>query len=610
MKRNPQAPEKSFGVETKISNLRKTREDFQTDAEWEAYIREQIRQAHREAEREGLFLEEEEERNEVIHTAFIELSNGLLAEEAYDGKEAFFLLYDPKTDSVEKVGELRLPDGRVVKPIFNEDVRNRIVLLPSEAEEYGSEEELRRELREFLDRWHEAPDDLSRELDVEYVRLTYFQDLLPQLPYRRNLAPWGRGKSAWIDAVGSVCYRAVSLAGCDTDKSIVRTLHLWRGTALIDEADFGDSSLYAFIIKILNIGYDRRRGWYRRCDDNNQRRVVAYYVYGAKLLATRKRYRDVALESRCITTIGRENVNPMPLFRMERFEAEAQRLRNKLILWRLRNYHRFKEMVRELESPEIAERLYDGAEGLSSRVKQIILPLWLIAGDSMRKTLVELAQRFDAQLKAADPAYQLEAEAREAVRSLVSGGGGVNVGNVVNVLYGGPRSDEAYYQIPLNEISKRLLELRGYGEVTRSDIISVSKRLVEVFDSRLGFPITIGKRRARVVLIPAGWVKIEEPSTLKDFLEGDSYKDIHDISNIHALDTQTPSVASVAESLTEDEKLLAKIVEEEESVGLMLLRDRSGLPRDRFEAVLRGLEERGLIQVNRSLGVVSWRLRP
>ncbi|MEM3798368.1 MAG: hypothetical protein QXY74_08070, partial [Candidatus Bathyarchaeia archaeon] len=479
------------------------------------------------AEALGVQLEEakeaevEEEEARTVRVCFAELSDGRLIEQAFDGEKTFFLIYNPKTDAVEKAESVE-DNGVVYKPIESPELSHKTVLLPSDVEEYGSEEALTREIMDFLDRWHEPPDFTSRVLDVYYCFLTYIQDLIPQLPYRRVLASWGKGKSAWIDAVGSICYRPVLLAGSDTDKSIVRRMHLWRGTYLVDEADFANSNLYAFIIKILNIGFDRRKGWYYRCDEDNPKRVLGYYVYGAKLLATRSRYKDVALESRCLTTIGRENTKPIPLFRMERFEAEAQRLRNKLILWRFRNYYRVKEEAKKLEQPEIAEKLYDGADKVSSRVKQVILPLWLVMGEQMREQLVALAKTFDERLKAEDSEYLLELETREAVARLVENSPEwVNVVKVLNVLYMRGGREEEFYSIQLSALSKEILKLRGVKEedITVKDITSVSKTLSKLFESRLGFAIKVGKARKREVLIPVEWVKAEKIMGLEDFFE-------------------------------------------------------------------------------------------
>ncbi|MEM2263538.1 MAG: hypothetical protein QW160_04890, partial [Candidatus Bathyarchaeia archaeon] len=545
------------------------------------------------AEALGVQLEEakeaevEEEEARTVRVCFAELSDGRLIEQAFDGEKTFFLIYNPKTDTVEKAESVE-DNGVVYKPIESPELSHKTVLLPSDVEEYGSEEALTREVMDFLDRWHEPPDSASRVLDVYYCFLTYIQDLIPQLPYRRVLASWGKGKSAWIDALGSICYRPVLLAGSDTDKSIVRRMHLWRGTYLVDEADFANSNLYAFIIKILNIGFDRRKGWYYRCDEDNPKRVLGYYVYGAKLLATRSRYKDVALESRCLTTIGRENTKPIPLFRMERFEEEAQRLRNKLILWRFRNYYRVKEEAKKLEQPEIAEKLYDGADRVSSRVKQVILPLWLVMGEQMREELVALAKTFDERLKAEDSEYLLELETREAVARLVENSPeGVNVVKVLNVLYMRGGREEEFYSIQLSALSKEILKLRGVKEedITVKDITSVSKTLSKLFESRLGFAIKVGKARKREVLIPVEWVKAEKIMGLEDFFEegGSHNKNVQNVHYVH------PS-PSIGELLGEFRRAYPDCFN---NVEFYVWFTRRGLRGEEAEALFKQLVERG-----------------
>ena len=456
-----------------------------------------------------------EEEKPIVFKPFMELPDGKLAEQAFDGKEVFFLVYDPQTASITKVCEVEL-EGFTLKPIDNDEVRQQTVLLPGDVEEYESEEKLTEEIRDYLNRWHEAPNQLSRTVDIYYCYLTYIYDLTPQLPYRRYLAPWGRGKSAWLETLGWICYRGIVLAGSDTDKSVVRKMNNWRGTALIDEADFGDSTLYAFLTKILNIGYDRKTGYYHRSDDNDPNKILSYGVYCPKLLATREKYKDLALESRCLTTIGRQNTNPVPLFRMDKFLAESQTLRNKLMMWRFRNYGKIKLAASQLEDKGMAAKVYDGADNVSSRVKQVILPLWLIAGDSMKQTLTEMAKTFDNLLKIEDPDYLLELQAKDAVQKIIEDYGKndeknpetVNIRNVMNILYEDPpENKKILYAVPLNLISRRVLVERGAkpDEITVSDVTSTSKSLKGVFESVLGFHIHIGKKRSRVVTIPSDW---------------------------------------------------------------------------------------------------------
>jgi len=469
---------------------------------------------------------EQKEEKTIVFKPFMELPDGRLAEQAFDGKEVYFLVYNPQTESVAKVCEVDL-EGFTLKPIDNDEVRQQTVLLPSDVEEYESEEKLTQEIRDYLNRWHEAPDQLSRTVDIYYCYLTYIYDLTPQLPYRRYLAPWGRGKSAWLETLGWICYRGIVLAGSDTDKSVVRKMNNWRGTALIDEADFGNSTLYAFLIKILNIGYDKKTGYYHRSDDNDPNKILSYGVYGPKLLATREKYMDLALESRCLTTIGRQNANPIPLFRMDKFLAESQTLRNKLMMWRFRNYSKIKLVASQLEDKGMAAKVYDGADSVSSRVKQVILPLWLIAGDSMKQTLTEMAKTFDNLLKIEDPDYLLQLQARDAIQEIIADE--LKKGehkNEENILIEAA-TQETFYVFPLSLISRTVLTLRGAKaeEITVSDVTSTSKSLKGIFESVLGFHIRIGKKKRREVLIPPSWLKEkpekpEKENGLEKFFEG------------------------------------------------------------------------------------------
>lgn len=229
---------------------------------------------------------------------------------------------------------------------------------------------------------------------------------------------------------------------------------------------------------------------------------------------------------------------------MDKFQEEAQTLRNKLILWRFRNYRRIKEEAAKLESSTIASDVYDGADNISSRVKQVILPLWLIGGDPIKATLSDLAKRIDDHLKIEDPNYLLEMQAKEAVkeilRNLENEQETVNISNMVNVLYEGPKF---FYEVPLSVISRTILKQHGAkeDELTVGDVTSKSKALKNVFESNLGFKINIGKKRSRVVLIPNCWVEKEKtPPNLQDFMGGgDSYKDVHLVTDVHQLDGKT-----------------------------------------------------------------------
>jgi hypothetical protein len=132
-----------------------------------------------------------EKKQTVKFQPFIALPDGRLAEQAYDGQHVYFLIYDPNSENITKMPNIKEED-KIVKPIDNEEIRYNVILQPSDIEEYDDENTLFNHIREYLNRWHEAPDILSRTLDILYCFVTYIADLIPQLPYRRYLAPWGK----------------------------------------------------------------------------------------------------------------------------------------------------------------------------------------------------------------------------------------------------------------------------------------------------------------------------------------------------------------------------------------------------------------------------------
>ena len=431
----------------------------------------------------------------VIYTPSMVFEDGRICEEGYDGKKVYYIVYEPKTQTITQVDFLETEE-EVYMPILNFDVQFEQVYLPSAAEEYESDIKLETEIKVFLDRWHEQIDPIQRNLDVNYARETWVKDLLPQVGYRRALAKWGSGKSTFLEVLGSICYRGFSLAGCSTEAAIRRTFDIWKGTAIIDEADFGRSDLYAVIVKILNIGFDSK-GFYKCCDDKDPKKVLSFYVYGPKIIATRERYGDTALESRCLTFFGRRNIKPIPLYRMEKFKKESLELRNKLLMWRLKNYHKLKEKLPLLEQMDAEEKIYGETLNVVSRVKQLVLPLLLIIEDKeSRKNLVEFARKFDANLQNLDEEKMWEDQIENAIRGLFKlDGTGVSLVSVVSGIC--ERGD--IYQIYLYVFSDVL-------EIPEENRGKFNGGLARYFRKRTDFPIRAGGRNKKYILMPKFYI--------------------------------------------------------------------------------------------------------
>lgn len=411
----------------------------------------------------------DDEKSQPTFAPFVELSDERLAEECYDGEKVFYIVWDQKTNDIirEKSGGpqkfLTLEDkGKIYAPIDNDDVKNEIVLLPSDAKGYGTDDQLAEEIHAFLDYWHEELDELERTIDVAYVFVTYLKDLLPQIPYRRSLGGWGRGKTTSNEVAGAISYRSMFLAGCSSEASLRRTFDMWRGTAVIDEADFSTrSDLYTSLVKMLNIGYDAKNGYYRCCDENDPKNILSFHVYGPKYLGTRQRYSDVALESRCLTKIAQANVSSKPLYRWTKFKEQAQRLRNELLMWRFKHYHQVKVKIAEvLEDPNIIEKIYGEKIDAESRVCQIIIPLSLVAGEKFKETLKLAAIQHSEVLRALDEDRQLEEQVNAALYDILGAQRVTQVTVVTHPREGGG-VDASAGQTLLNKNQERT-----YGSVT------------------------------------------------------------------------------------------------------------------------------------------------
>jgi len=531
----------------------------------------------------------------VVHTPGAELPDGRLIEEAFDGKDVFYLIYNPQTGQVDRAKEVEV-EGVVYKPIDNSEVRYGLTLLPSDAVDYGSDEQLYKEILNFLNKWHDQPRESERKLDILYIFLTYVFDLLPRLPYRRAWGKWGRGKSAWLDAVGSICYRPVILAGCDTDKAIVRRINNWKGTALIDEADFSNSSLYAFIIKILNISYDKRLGYYQRSDEINPMKTLVYNVYGPKLLATRQEFKDKALESRCLTFIAFEKGRPMPLFRYKKFLEEAQALRNKLIMWRFRKYHDLKAKVESLETPQIDIELAIS----SSRVKETVAPLLLIAPE-FREEINKLAMELEEQLKATDSDWQLENEFIEALNRILEAEN-VTLGSQESLLRGAEKTLEDYQdkkvvlKIPLVKIAKLILDDPSPEE---DKLKVLNRKLSEIARSSLGLKVVRGSKNRKFVEVPLPFPYMRLPRLHRVTLQTVKVVELDDK---HPLEKQEPIVVTPRQLSLEEQQKRQKILnvineacQVRGSAFLNEIVEETGLSEDEVKAVLEELQREGRV---------------
>jgi hypothetical protein len=115
---------------------------------------------------------------------------------------------------------------------------------------------------------------------------------------------------------------------------------VWKGTFLIDEADYKSSDSWSDIIKILNSGYAKGCPVLRSEKYGENYEARPFDVYGPKIIANRGKFDDAALESRCLT-LEMRNIDlrkDIPRQLPPSFSDESRSLRNKLLKWRFDNF--------------------------------------------------------------------------------------------------------------------------------------------------------------------------------------------------------------------------------------------------------------------------------
>jgi hypothetical protein len=343
-------------------------------------------------------------------TASAILENGALVELVYDPKARRTSLAVWRGHACDLVSTLELPTGERLVPYSagNNLIRHDVILLPSAPEEYGSEAELMAEIQAYIHRYVDLTPQFER-IASYYVLLSWLYDGFNELPYLRVRGDYGSGKTRFLLVVGSICYKPVFASGASTVSPIFHILDAFRGTLIIDEGDFRWSDDKADIVKILNNGNVKGlpvlRTEVSRTGEFNPR---AFQVFGPKIVATRGFYEDRALESRFITeeTGHRGLRRDIPISLPAAYKEEALSLRNKLLLYRFRNF------AKKLPTDALVDRT------LEPRLNQIFVPLLSVISDpTIRAELREVARERHREI-VADRGMDVEAQVLEVIKNL------------------------------------------------------------------------------------------------------------------------------------------------------------------------------------------------
>jgi hypothetical protein len=348
------------------------------------------------------------------------LRDGRMAELVYDARQGStrLALWDGGawklvTDIAEGGSERLVPYSAT-----NSLIKNGIVLFPSAPEEFGNTQELVGELRTYLHRYVDLTESFER-LAAYYALFTWVYDRFNELPYLRLRGDYGTGKTRFLLTLGSICYKPIFASGASTVSPLFHMLDRFGGTLIIDEADFRFSDEKSDLAKILNNG--NVRGFpVLRTESKNGREFNprAFQVFGPKIIAMRNHFNDTALESRFITenSGGRSLRKDIPINLPPEQREEAEKLRNKLLMFRFR---RFKQVN---PKPAILDRTVE------PRINQIYSPLSAVMDDdAARADLRAIARQSSAILKA-DRSASMDAQVLTVIRHVMEASSKPSIG--------------------------------------------------------------------------------------------------------------------------------------------------------------------------------------
>lgn len=315
---------------------------------------------------------ENNDKLKSIEISSIILNDGTIIEMLYDKQKNTTNLAICKDGKIEIKKSYKF-NGILYRPHSpNKNIINSgVILFPSEPKEFVSQKELIQKIQTFIHKYLSVS-PFFEKIASYYVLLSFIYDDFNEIPYLRGLGDYGTGKSRLLQVVGSICYCPIFANGATTVSPIFRILNDFRGTLILDEADFKFSDTTAEIIKILNSGFMKNSPVIRsEANGNGSFDVKVFKVFGPKIIATRYLYKDTALESRMITEDMNLNFpsETVPFNIPNSFWDEALEIRNKLLMFRFRKKGASK-IKPELENREIEPRL-----------NQIALPLMSIVDD-------------------------------------------------------------------------------------------------------------------------------------------------------------------------------------------------------------------------------------
>jgi hypothetical protein len=278
--------------------------------------------------------------------------------------------------------------------------------------EYGTEKQLIAEIEGYLLKYLDLQ-PLFLKITALYILFTYIFDKFLELSYINATGDAGSGKSRFGLAMALASRRGLALI-TPSAASVFRIVDKFQPTMFLDEFNSADSDDAAAIIQILNAGFQRTGKIPRQLGTSDGSfKTELFEPFCPKIIGSLKKSNSNAFNSRCIEIeMERTTRNDIPLSLSFQMLKDAAELRNKLTLYRLRNYHKNFELSRNNAEAELKKT------GISGRSIQVNCPLFaLIESEDIKREFITLLQGRDAVL-AEEKGLSIDGEIIDKIHTL------------------------------------------------------------------------------------------------------------------------------------------------------------------------------------------------
>ena len=330
-----------------------------------------------------------EDKDGRIQSSFLE-TDKFIAEQVLGTSDELNELSEPNIDTgyikyyktnPEKIDFVETIDygGKVFTPIKGAVVDEGIIALPTGTEEYEDDKKLINNISEFLYTYFQvSPFD---EVILPYLVLFYWiSDKFPFVPYLQFLGLPGTGKSTALEVIGTICYKAIRASGGTSFASIFRLAHQWKGTLLLNEFELGErgSESYRALVQLLRSGVEKDPLF--KVEGEGKKQVEVFDIKAPRVFASQSEIGDAALASRTIVIHMTKSTKRLPLYRLKSFYEKAEKLRNQLLLWRLRHLDQIDLSKIEFGFLEL--------EKFDRRIQQVLTPIYYLADTEIKKSII------------------------------------------------------------------------------------------------------------------------------------------------------------------------------------------------------------------------------